>query len=106
MKDQQNQEKQQIIKTRDDTGPVILEQGNNESSFKIKEGKSCSWAKSEDEITPEKLRERIEPWLTALFQSEHLSLLIGSGLTTAVHFLATKEPATGDNVQSSLQFGN
>ena len=72
MEDQQNQENQQIIKTRDDPEPVTLEQVNNESSFKIKESKSCSWAKSEDEITPEKLRERIEPWLTALFQSEHL----------------------------------
>lgn len=89
MEDKQNKEKQNFIKTRDDTDPVILEQGNNTSSFKIKEGIHCSWAKSEDEITPEKLRERIEPWLTALFQSEHLSLLIGSGLTTAVHSLAT-----------------
>ena len=35
-----------------------------------------------------KLRERIEPWLTALFQSEHLSMLAGSGLSQAVHFLA------------------
>ncbi len=25
------------------------------------------------------IREIIEPWLTAVFQSEHLSLLIGSG---------------------------
>ena len=29
-------------------------------------------------------RDHIEPWLTALFQAEHLNLLIGSGLTTAV----------------------
>ena len=29
-------------------------------------------------------RERIEPWLTALLQADHLNLLIGSGLTTAV----------------------
>ena len=29
-------------------------------------------------------REKIEPWLSALFQSEHLSLLVGSGFTTAV----------------------
>ena len=29
-------------------------------------------------------RERIEPWLAALLQAEHLNLLIGSGLTTAV----------------------
>ena len=37
---------------------------------------------------PEKLREKIEPWLTALFQSEHLSLLVGSGLSLATHLLA------------------
>ena len=29
-------------------------------------------------------REHIEPWLSALLQAEHLNLLIGSGLTTAV----------------------
>jgi hypothetical protein len=91
----------QIIKTRDDTDPVILKQGNNTSSFKIREGTLCSWAKSADEITPEKLRERIEPWLTALFQSEHLSLLIGSGLTTAVHFLATEKSS---NYMSKQKF--
>ena len=30
------------------------------------------------------LHDRIEPWLTSLFQSEHLSLLLGSGLSRAV----------------------
>ena len=29
-------------------------------------------------------RDHIEPWLTALFQAEHLSLLAGSGMTTAL----------------------
>jgi len=29
-------------------------------------------------------RKKIEPWLTAIFQSEHLSLLVGSGLTLAL----------------------
>lgn len=29
-------------------------------------------------------RERIEPWLAALLQAEHLNLLVGSGLTTAI----------------------
>jgi SIR2-like domain len=33
-------------------------------------------------------RKRIEPWLSAVFQAEHLNLLVGSGLTTAVGFLA------------------
>ena len=37
------------------------------------------------------LRPRIEPWLTALLQSEHLSLLIGSGLTHAIHKIATEK---------------
>lgn len=41
------------------------------------------------------LRSRVEPWLTALFQSEHLSMLAGSGLTTAVHYIAQGSPAAG-----------
>lgn len=37
---------------------------------------------------PEEHREHIEPWLSALFQAEHLNLLVGSGLTTAVAYAA------------------
>ena len=37
-----------------------------------------------DEPDPAKHREHIEPWLSALFQAEHLNLLVGSGLTTAI----------------------
>ncbi len=33
-------------------------------------------------------RSKVEPWLSAIFQSEHFSLLIGSGLTSAVSYLA------------------
>ena len=33
-------------------------------------------------------RKRIEPWLSAVFQAEHLNLLIGSGFTTAVRITA------------------
>ena len=29
-------------------------------------------------------REHVEPWLSALFQAEHLNLLVGSGLTAAI----------------------
>jgi len=39
-------------------------------------------------------RKRIEPWLSAVFQSEHFNLLLGSGFTAAVADLA-KAPATG-----------
>lgn len=41
------------------------------------------------------LRTKIEPWLTALFQSEHLALLTGAGLSSAVHYLAKKETGAG-----------
>lgn len=40
------------------------------------------------------LRERIEPWLAALMQSEHLSLLVGNGLTTATAFGLGEKPAS------------
>jgi len=40
------------------------------------------------------LRKEIEPWLTALFQSENLSLLVGSGLTSAISYFAANEQAT------------
>ena len=33
---------------------------------------------------PEAKRKEIEPWLTAVFQSEHFALLTGTGLTTAI----------------------
>ncbi|KQN01811.1 fibronectin-binding protein (FBP) [Sphingobium sp. Leaf26] len=33
-------------------------------------------------------RKRIEPWLSAVFQAEHLNLLIGSGFTTAIGYIA------------------
>ena len=36
------------------------------------------------------LQREIEPWLSTLFQSEHLSLLVGSGLSTAVSIFAAK----------------
>jgi hypothetical protein len=35
------------------------------------------------------LRDKIEPWLTAVFQSEHLSLLAGVGLTKAITSIAS-----------------
>ncbi|MDO0791306.1 ATP-binding protein [Xanthomonas campestris pv. campestris] len=39
-------------------------------------------------------RRHIEPWLSAVFQAEHLNLLIGSGFASAVSYLA-KVKATG-----------
>lgn len=41
-------------------------------------------------------RKRIEPWLSAVFQAEHLNLFIGSGFTTAVAHIVGAS-ATGMN---------
>ena len=38
-----------------------------------------------DDVTDtERYRKQIEPWLSALFQAEHLNVFVGSGFTTAV----------------------
>jgi hypothetical protein len=88
------QDGQQIIKTRDDPETVVLDRLDApEDPYKpYKANETCSWAKDGEAFGPEKLRPRIEPWLTALVQSEHLSLLIGSGLPQAVHQLAVDKP--------------
>ena len=86
----------QILKTRDDRTPVFLERDGKAEKhtkpFKLSSGEKTSWTNENEAFGSEKLRPRIEPWLTALVQSEHLSLLLGSGLTHAVHAIATKEP--------------
>lgn len=80
-----------ILKVRDDRQPVHFEKAAEDGRFKICDDSDASWAG--EEFGPKELRGRIEPWLTALFQSEHLSLLAGSGLTHAVHYLATGKGA-------------
>lgn len=73
--------------------PVVVAKtsdgADSSESFKLAEGSTCSWAKQDQTLSAANLRERIEPWLTALFQSEHFALLVGSGLTHAVHHIAT-----------------
>ena len=85
----------QFLKTRDDKSPVRFERTGKEMRFKLVEGSECSWIGEADEFGPEKLRPRIEPWLTALFQSEHFALLAGSGLSQSVHHIATGELLPG-----------
>lgn len=80
-----------IVKVRDDHQP--LEFVADEQNFKLQAGSEAAWLNSET-FGHKELRNRIEPWLTSLFQSEHLSLLAGSGLTHAVHYLAAGKGAT------------
>jgi len=94
-----DQPSDQVIKCRDDKGPVHFEETASSSSaarsFTLSDSSTCAWAKSDEPFGTEKLRHRIEPWLTALVQSEHLSLFVGSGLTHAIHGLATGQSLPG-----------
>lgn len=92
-----------ILKTRDDKYPVKFSEIGDTGNFKLADDTECSWLVAEKEFGPDILRPRIEPWLTALFQSEHLALLAGSGLSHAVHQLATKKPLPG---MSAVTFSN
>ena len=85
----------QILKTRDDRVPLYLacdvQSEETTTEFRLLNAKQCSWSNTADPISPEKLSHRIKPWLTALSQCEHLSLLIGSGLTHATQTIATEK---------------
>jgi hypothetical protein len=91
----------QTLKSRDDKAPisfsVVTEKDSSEESFALSEGSDSTWLKKDEKIGVAKLRERIEPWLTALFQSEHFALLVGSGLSHAVHNIAVGKPMPGMN---------
>jgi len=47
---------------------------------------------SDAELDPKELKKDVEPWLSAILQSEHVSLLVGAGLSTAVSFIAGVTP--------------
>ena len=89
----------QVIKTRDDYTPVRIQRDPTASDiqkpFVLSADTECPWIRDDRPFGPETLRPRIEPWLTALVQSEHLSLLVGSGLTHAVHGIATSKALDG-----------
>lgn len=82
-----------IVKVRNDDKPLYFAESENKR-FELQEGSEASWVSSE-EFSQRELREHIEPWLTSLFQSEHLSLLAGAGLTHGVHYLAAGQGAAG-----------
>lgn len=53
-------------------------------------------------VSLDDLRARIEPWLGALLQAEHLSFLVGSGLSEAIRGEATRqEEVAKESVQQS-----
>ncbi|TYC60893.1 fibronectin-binding protein (FBP) [Zoogloea oleivorans] len=80
------------LKIRDDHQPLRFTAEGD--AFKLQDGSQAAWLTGKT-FGRKELRNRIEPWLTSLFQSEHLSLLAGSGLTHAVHYLAAGKGAAG-----------
>lgn len=80
------------LRIRDDYTPLAFSVDGD--AFKLQAGLQATWLTGET-FGHKELRNRIEPWLTSLFQSEHLSLLAGSGLTHAVHYLAAGKAAAG-----------
>ena len=92
-------DKDQILKSREDHVPLyfqeVTEPEDDSVRYQLHSKSKCSWLKNDEKIGVDKFRPRIEPWLTALFQSEHFSLLIGSGLSHAVYRLATGSSLPG-----------
>ena len=74
-----------VIKTRDDRDLILFD-----SNGKVLNADDCNWVSNDDDsaVNNNIFRSRIEPWLTSLFQSEHLSLLCGSGITNAISILS------------------
>lgn len=85
-----------ILKIRDDS--IIRLTSKNDNKYTIVDGKIPSWLNNGRQSSlvfglPE-LRTGIESWFTSLFQSEHLSVLTGNGLSTAVQSLANGKSNT------------
>ena len=95
------------IKTREDDRPYHFikaqvsasgeDVASHENAEQEEEKKDFIFCPGEDNFAPwgndgvfsrRTLHDRIEPWLTSLFQSEHFSLLIGSGLSMAMGAIA------------------
>lgn len=91
------QQSKNTIKTRDDAKPFYFEVASGKGpEFKLNSEQTFpGWVDSNGKFDRKVLRQRIEPWLTALFQSDHLSLLAGSGLTHAIHEIVTGGGAAG-----------
>ena len=91
-----------VIKTRDDHDLILVDKNGE---IKNKDGYDWGLNKGE-KVTDSVFRKRIEPWLTSLFQSEHLSLLCGSGTTKAISILAGKGGATTMGTITFTHFEN
>lgn len=79
----------QILKIREMRDIFEFELGKSESGEDTLKPTKRTQGFEKEEYQAHELRKEIEPWLTALFQSEHFSLLTGAGLMNAVHHRVT-----------------
>lgn len=63
-----------------------------------KTGKNTIYKDEDPPQKVEELRQQIEPWLSAVFQSEHLSLLLGNGLTIAIAKVAGADSTSMETI--------
>lgn len=90
-----------VLKCRDDFEPFWFSAELEGDKWKFVANSYCSWVSKSESFSSEKMRSRIEPWLSALFQSEHLSLLTGSGLSQAVYQMTVDKVKNG---MSAVEF--
>lgn len=57
-------------------------------------------------LEPAKHARHVEPWLAALFQAEHLNLVVGNGLTAAVTVLAQTDPVSMQTFKAELPYAD
>ena len=88
-----------VIKTRDDRELILIDKNG-----KVQNPDVCGWLPDTDKVNKTIFRSRIEPWLTSLFQSEHLSLLCGSGITNAISILAGASGGTTMGLTSFTKY--
>lgn len=93
--------KYNIVKVRDDKTPIKYLPSSETHDFELVDQEKLDWCNGKY-FSKSELRTHIEPWLTSLFQSEHLSLLVGSGLTTAVQYAACGSSNNGMDVDKSF----
>jgi hypothetical protein len=78
-----------MLKVREMRDILEFELGKSESGEDTLKPTKRTQGFDKEEYQAHELRKDIEPWLTALFQSEHFSLLTGAGLMNAVHHRVT-----------------
>lgn len=100
----QNNADRQLLKIREMRDILEFDAETDSSETDIFKPLKSTPGFGNSSYTASDLHKEIEPWLTSLFQSEHLSLLAGAGLTTAVHHRVTGNAPGGFTCRNYAAF--